>query len=69
MIAINGHMSSRVHLPLLTCSHFVPCRVPFWRFLVTGADQNQELKMWCTVSWSCLQTIKYVNRSFNITQS
>uniref|UniRef100_A0A3B4AZ59 Enhancer of mRNA-decapping protein 4 n=1 Tax=Periophthalmus magnuspinnatus TaxID=409849 RepID=A0A3B4AZ59_9GOBI len=31
--------------------------VPFWRFLITGADQNQELKMWCTVSWTCLQTI------------
>ncbi|KAM4723054.1 enhancer of mRNA-decapping protein 4-like [Rhinophrynus dorsalis] len=30
--------------------------VPFWRFLVTGADQNRELKMWCTVSWTCLQT-------------
>lgn len=34
------------------------CRVPFWRFLITGADQNQELKMWCTVSWTCLQTIR-----------
>lgn len=33
-------------------------RVPFWRFLITGADQNQELKMWCTVSWTCLQTIR-----------
>uniref|UniRef100_A0A8C2K9J0 Enhancer of mRNA-decapping protein 4 n=1 Tax=Cyprinus carpio TaxID=7962 RepID=A0A8C2K9J0_CYPCA len=32
--------------------------VPFWRFLITGADQNQELKMWCTVSWTCLQTIR-----------
>uniref|UniRef100_A0A8B9MPD3 Enhancer of mRNA-decapping protein 4 n=1 Tax=Accipiter nisus TaxID=211598 RepID=A0A8B9MPD3_9AVES len=30
--------------------------VPFWRFLITGADQNRELKMWCTVSWTCLQT-------------
>uniref|UniRef100_A0A8C5H859 Enhancer of mRNA-decapping protein 4 n=1 Tax=Gouania willdenowi TaxID=441366 RepID=A0A8C5H859_GOUWI len=26
--------------------------VPFWRFLITGANQNQELKMWCTVSWT-----------------
>lgn len=34
------------------------CRVPFWRFLITGADQNRELKMWCTVSWTCLQTIR-----------
>ncbi|XP_070616456.1 enhancer of mRNA-decapping protein 4 isoform X4 [Erythrolamprus reginae] len=33
--------------------------VPFWRFLVTGADQNRELKMWCTVSWTCLQTIQF----------
>lgn len=32
--------------------------VPFWRFLITGADQNRELKMWCTVSWTCLQTIR-----------
>ncbi|XP_035192650.1 enhancer of mRNA-decapping protein 4 isoform X2 [Oxyura jamaicensis] len=31
--------------------------VPFWRFLITGADQNRELKMWCTVSWTCLQTV------------
>nr|XP_017499802.2 enhancer of mRNA-decapping protein 4 isoform X2 [Manis javanica] len=33
--------------------------IPFWRFLITGADQNQELKMWCTVSWTCLQTIRF----------
>ncbi|XP_053571881.1 enhancer of mRNA-decapping protein 4 [Bombina bombina] len=33
--------------------------VPFWRFLITGADQNKELKMWCTVSWTCLQTIRF----------
>ncbi|XP_013867651.1 enhancer of mRNA-decapping protein 4 [Austrofundulus limnaeus] len=33
--------------------------VPFWRFLITGADQNQELKLWCTVSWNCLQSIRF----------
>ncbi|XP_055993031.1 enhancer of mRNA-decapping protein 4 isoform X3 [Sorex fumeus] len=33
--------------------------VPFWRFLITGADQNRELKMWCTVSWTCMQTIRF----------
>lgn len=38
--------------------YFALCRVPFWRFLITGADQNQELKVWCTVSWTCLQTIR-----------
>uniref|UniRef100_UPI0037E714DC enhancer of mRNA-decapping protein 4 isoform X2 n=1 Tax=Semicossyphus pulcher TaxID=241346 RepID=UPI0037E714DC len=39
--------------------------VPFWRFLITGADQNQELKMWCTVSWTCLQTIRFSPDIFN----
>ncbi|XP_069821989.1 enhancer of mRNA-decapping protein 4 isoform X2 [Dendropsophus ebraccatus] len=33
--------------------------VPFWRFLITGADQNRQIKMWCTVSWTCLQTIRF----------
>ncbi|XP_021263666.1 enhancer of mRNA-decapping protein 4 isoform X1 [Numida meleagris] len=33
--------------------------VPFWRFLITGAEQNRELKMWCTVSWTCLQTVRF----------
>ncbi|XP_061677933.1 enhancer of mRNA-decapping protein 4 isoform X2 [Syngnathoides biaculeatus] len=41
--------------------------VPFWRFLITGADQNQELKMWCTVSWSCLQTIRFSPDPMNLT--
>ncbi|XP_034033154.1 enhancer of mRNA-decapping protein 4 isoform X2 [Thalassophryne amazonica] len=39
--------------------------VPFWRFLITGVDQNQELKMWCTVSWTCLQTIRFSPDPFN----
>lgn len=41
--------------------------VPFWRFLITGADQNQELKLWCTVSWTCLQTIRFTPDLFNST--
>uniref|UniRef100_A0A672H354 Enhancer of mRNA-decapping protein 4 n=1 Tax=Salarias fasciatus TaxID=181472 RepID=A0A672H354_SALFA len=39
--------------------------VPFWRFLITGADQNHELKLWCTVSWTCLQTIRFSPDPFN----
>lgn len=39
--------------------------VPFWRFLITGADQNLELRMWCTVSWTCLQTIRFSPDPFN----
>lgn len=44
--------------PRQPLSALLLCRVPFWRFLITGADQNRELKMWCTVSWTCLQTIR-----------
>lgn len=32
----------------------------YWRFLLTGSDRNNEIKMWCTVSWSCLQTISFL---------
>ncbi|XP_069596225.1 enhancer of mRNA-decapping protein 4 isoform X2 [Ranitomeya imitator] len=39
--------------------------VPFWRFLITGADQNRQIKMWCTVSWTCLQTIWFSPDPFN----
>ncbi|XP_073514062.1 enhancer of mRNA-decapping protein 4 isoform X2 [Phyllobates terribilis] len=39
--------------------------VPFWRFLITGADQNRQIKMWCTVSWTCLQTIRFSPDPFN----
>ncbi|KAM6065105.1 enhancer of mRNA-decapping protein 4 isoform 3-T3 [Theristicus caerulescens] len=41
--------------------------VPFWRFLITGADQNRELKMWCTVSWTCLQTVRFSPDIFSST--
>lgn len=31
----------------------------FWRFLLTAADNNTEIKLWCTVTWQCLQTIRF----------
>ena len=33
--------------------------IPFWRFLLTGAEMNTELKIWCTVKWVCLQTLSF----------
>lgn len=30
-----------------------------WRFLVTGTRYNSELKVWCSVSWTCLQTLRF----------
>lgn len=37
--------------------------IPYWRFLLTAARQTQQIKIWCTVKWNCLQTI-----SFNMTE-
>lgn len=34
-------------------------RVQFWRFAITGCDNNTELKVWSCEVWSCLQTIKF----------
>ncbi|XP_018043704.1 PREDICTED: enhancer of mRNA-decapping protein 4 [Atta colombica] len=33
--------------------------VQFWRFAVTGCDNNSELKVWSCEMWTCLQTIKF----------
>jgi WD40 repeat protein len=35
--------------------------LPFWRFLLTGAEMNNEIKIWCTVRWICLQTISFLD--------
>ncbi|VDI24652.1 enhancer of mRNA-decapping protein 4 [Mytilus galloprovincialis] len=32
----------------------------FWKFAVTGADNNQEIKIWSCESWTCLQTLTFV---------
>ena len=44
------------------CDNLLPSdnRSPFWRFLITGTKQNSILKIWCAVSWKCLQTIRFV---------
>ncbi|XP_074109863.1 enhancer of mRNA-decapping protein 4 homolog Ge-1 [Cotesia typhae] len=31
----------------------------FWRFAITGCDNNTELKVWSCEKWKCLQTIKF----------
>lgn len=32
--------------------------VQFWKFAVTGADNNTELKVWSCETWVCLQTLR-----------
>jgi enhancer of mRNA-decapping protein 4 len=34
-------------------------RVQFWKFAITGAENNSELKVWSCESWTCLQTIRF----------
>lgn len=31
----------------------------FWKFAITGCDNNSELKVWSCESWTCLQTIHF----------
>ncbi|XP_014275247.1 enhancer of mRNA-decapping protein 4 [Halyomorpha halys] len=33
--------------------------VKFWKYAVTGTDDNSELKLWTCESWKCLQTINF----------
>ncbi|XP_078048281.1 enhancer of mRNA-decapping protein 4 homolog Ge-1 isoform X2 [Augochlora pura] len=33
--------------------------VQFWRFAITGCDNNTELKIWSCELWTCLQTINF----------
>lgn len=30
-----------------------------WSFILTGADFNREIKLWCCIKWECLQTITF----------
>nr|CAB3240816.1 enhancer of mRNA-decapping protein 4-like [Phallusia mammillata] len=40
-----------------------PALSVYWRFLLTGCDRNSELKLWCAISWDCLQLIKFAPSS------
>lgn len=33
--------------------------IQFWKFAITGANNNSELKVWSCESWVCLQTVKF----------
>ncbi|XP_014680803.1 PREDICTED: enhancer of mRNA-decapping protein 4-like isoform X2 [Priapulus caudatus] len=34
--------------------------VQFWKFAMTGADNNSEIKLWSCESWTCLQTLSFL---------
>jgi enhancer of mRNA-decapping protein 4 len=31
----------------------------FWKYAITGADYNREIKLWCCSTFTCLQTINF----------
>ena len=33
--------------------------VQFWKFVVTGAEKNSEIKIWSCETWECLQTVSF----------
>lgn len=37
----------------------------FWKFAITGAENNSELKVWSCESWTCLQTVKFKPKDQN----
>ncbi|PSN46679.1 hypothetical protein C0J52_06384 [Blattella germanica] len=37
--------------------------VQFWKFAITGAENNSELKIWSCESWTCIQTIRFTPES------
>ncbi|XP_050685648.1 enhancer of mRNA-decapping protein 4-like [Leptidea sinapis] len=49
----------------LTCLFFLDNHknynsdVQFWKFAVTGADNNTNIKIWSCKSWSCIQSIVF----------
>ena len=40
-----------------------PSDAQFWSFILTGADYNREIKLWCCLKWECMQTIRFANQS------
>lgn len=37
-----------------------------WKFTITGANHNSELKLWSCETWTCLQTIRFKPPSTNV---
>ena len=34
--------------------------VQFWKYVVTGAQKNSEIKIWSCETWECLQTVNFL---------
>lgn len=37
--------------------------IKFWKYAVTGTDDNCELKLWTCETWKCLQTVRFCSKS------
>ena len=41
--------------------NYVYFSVQFWKYAVTGASNNTELKVWSCESWKCHQKINFIS--------
>ena len=40
-----------------------PSDAQFWSLILTGADYNREIKLWRSLKWECMQTIRFSSQS------
>lgn len=49
-----------MYIYILNIFFFIFPRVQFWKYAVTGACNNSELRVWSCESWQCHQTLRFV---------
>lgn len=55
---VSNHSYKTIMLWRLTLCVLV-YSIQFWKWAVTGARDNSEIKLWACESWTCLQTINF----------
>ncbi|RZC35823.1 enhancer of mRNA-decapping protein 4, partial [Asbolus verrucosus] len=54
---------------IIFVDNLLECSSQCWKFTITGANHNSELKLWSCETWTCLQTIHFKPDPSNIIQS
>ncbi|XP_008200206.1 enhancer of mRNA-decapping protein 4 isoform X2 [Tribolium castaneum] len=54
---------------IIFVDNLLECSSQCWKFTITGANHNSELKLWSCETWTCLQTIHFKPDPSNLIQS
>ncbi|XP_063903240.1 enhancer of mRNA-decapping protein 4 [Zophobas morio] len=54
---------------IIFVDNLLECSSQCWKFTITGANHNSELKLWSCETWTCLQTIQFKPDPSSIIQS